>query len=388
MITPIRRRRLRWAWAPTAILLVSLLNTAFSAGPVLLKRSEGVIGPAFVVFSPDGRWIAANIPNHGGGAGHCGEILVWDFATKEKVATYTSQPDEETGTSFLALVFSPDSRLLATTETGGRVCLWDGSKGWRDAAAREVFPPEPGRNGSMRSSSTVFGTPVAFSPDGTLLAVPRRNAAGRSELVKIVRVDTGEDVAELDAHGSVQFADEGKGLVVTGPIPARKGHFVRFWNMETFEEVGPPLRVEPPPGFGKRLAAAHTVLSPLENMLAVTTGATGMNWEVRLYELPSRRAATLVINPHLMLFPSFSPDGRLLAVSTQRSPGDPAAVMVWDLTTRVWRRFDCPAEIAMQNITCYNTKFSPDGRYLAAGLWHPSAAVCIWDLQDDATTGR
>ena len=49
----------------------------------------------------------------------------------------------------------------------------------------------------------------------------------------------------------------------------------------------------------------------------------------------------------------------------------------------------CPPEVAEQNLACYNAKFSPDGRYVAAGLTHPQFAVCIWDLQAaEASTGE
>ena len=85
---------------------------------------------------------------------------------------------------------------------------------------------------------------------------------------------------------------------------------------------------------------------------------------------------------------SFSPDGRLLALTTHHGPNDPAAVLVWDLRARKWRRFDCPSKIAQQNVAFWNAAFSPDGRYLAGGPTHPQVAVCIWDLEAESDTDK
>ncbi len=364
MNRPARWRPLRCTWVYTVLLLGLLHNAAFSDDPVCLGTSEGKARLTIVAFSPDGKWLAAWTGV---------EIVLWDFATKEKVATLTA-PNE---VKFNEIAFSPDSERLVYLQDTGRVGLWDGSAGWTDATEREVLGRRIGSDGRLLSGSGE----MAISPDGTLLAVSR----GSENVVRIVEIGTGKGAGELDVDclvDSIQFADEGKVLVVGTPGYARHRPLVQFWNMETLT-AEEPLRIQNPPRT-KPGCLSCAVLSPTEEMLAVRLGGHVLTTvEVRLYELPSRRWVTLASNPRITDLLSFSPDGRLLAVPIYHGPGDPAAVLVWDLTAKTWRRFDCPPEVAQQNAGFWNSAFSPDGRYLAGSLIHPEVAVCIWDLQAD-----
>jgi WD40 repeat protein len=358
---------LRFFWVYTLLLLGLLLNTALPDDPVCLDKSEEYRSPAFVVFSPDGNWIAA-MTNE--------EVLVWDFATNEKVAVFT-KPHEE---RFVSIAFAPDSRHIAYLDAAGRVGLWDGSTGWADAPEREILGPLIGPDGQRLSSGARSGEDMTISPDGKLLAVPRVGG-----VIKIVEIVTGKDVGELAGRilDEPKFTNHGKTLLVDTSPSAREGWCMEFWNMESFE-AEKRLRIRPPRGVGKGYGIT-TALSPAEDMLGVVVGNANNITEVRLYELPSGRWSTLMkYQRRIICDPCFSPDGRLLAVPTERGPGDPAAVLVWDLIAKTWRRFDCPSKIAQQNIAFMNAKFSPDGRYLAGSLIHPEVAVCIWDLQEDA----
>jgi WD40 repeat protein len=67
-----------------------------------------------VVFSPDGRRLAATRDRNNGG-----DVLIWNPATKENVCTLETAFDGATDLSF-----SPDGKLLAGGDDAGGVRIW------------------------------------------------------------------------------------------------------------------------------------------------------------------------------------------------------------------------------------------------------------------------
>ncbi len=360
----------------TVVVAVLLQRSVQGKEPVCLDKNTAKNGTAVVRFSPDGKWLAARTGP---------DIILWDFATRERVATFsrpyeTTQPGSE---GYKAFAFSPDSRSIVSTDTEGRVCLWDGSAGWSGATQRQILAPKTRRDGTRVSDGAGGSESAVFSPDGKLLAIPR------GDRVKIVEVATGAEVGQLGPVRTMhdpQFVAQGARILVHTSPSARQGWFIELWNAET-REPEERLRVVAPRGVGQGYGLT-TAVSPAEDMLAVVVGNLNHTHEVRLYEVSAGRWTTLASNPRFMPHPSFSPDGLSMAVSTERSRYNPAVVLVYDLSARKWRRFECPAEIAQQNIACFSTAFSPDGRYLVGGLYHPQVAVCIWDLEEDTDKNR
>ena len=316
------------------------------------------------------------------------EIVVWDFATQEKVATKPYEavkPSHAEG--FAAFAFTPDSHAIVYADEGGRVCLWDGSAGWADGAERELVGQLLNED-SEPISAQVGGKVIAISPDGQLLAVPR-GTGPRTGKVVLVEIATGREIGQLEiARGvdSMLFAEEGKTLIVSTPGNTKRLPEVQFWDMDTLTPRE-PLRIVKPPVV-KSGVTNCVAMSPTEKLLSVGLNCMELITEIRLYELPSLRWTRLASNPRFVPFLCFSPDGRWLAVPTCHTRYEPAAVLVYDLSTRKWRRFECPEEVAKQNIAFWSTAFSPDGRYLVGGLYHPQVAVCIWDLEEDADKSR
>jgi WD40 repeat protein len=136
--SPDGRTLVVWVWGDACSAFLVEADTG-----KVLHRLEGVRGPPHTAaFSPDGRTVAVEAN---------GALTLWEVASGRSRGRLTAG-----GKSVASLAFSPDGRLLAS---GGYqeppVNLWD-------LAAGEVV-------GRLRGDMGVG--PVAFSPDGTRLAV-------------------------------------------------------------------------------------------------------------------------------------------------------------------------------------------------------------------------
>src|SRR5689334_2642642 len=131
----------------------TLVATAAGEGGVRLYdartgaflRTLGGLGDRSVVFSPDGRTIAA--------AGfHMDKLQgVFDVASGRRVLALAGHTEWEVD----AIAFSPDGKLLASTGTDKQILVWDLTTG----RIRHQLKNQPERSPS-----------IAFSPDGSTLA--------------------------------------------------------------------------------------------------------------------------------------------------------------------------------------------------------------------------
>jgi WD40 repeat protein len=135
---------------------VQLWEVASGREQVTIQPKQEGGGVDRVIFSPDGRYLAAR-------AG--GKILVWEVETRKLVATL---PFGGYGPP-LCLAFSPDGRLLAAGGDylqwyylfrGCRVVMWDTGTWQRHSEVKGRIDP---------GSDTVWS--LAFSPDGSRLAL-------------------------------------------------------------------------------------------------------------------------------------------------------------------------------------------------------------------------
>lgn len=162
----------------------------------LTPKSVGdhlVSGP--ITASPDGTWFAT-------GNWRGTNVTVWEMATAEPVKELVVKGNAK-------VLFSPDGRWLATV-SDEEYRLWK-TGSW-----------EPGLAIPRKPTSALFGR-MAFSPDGRILAVLQ----GRNSQVRLVSVQTGNELATLETGPPLCFASNGTLLATAG----EDLHSVFVWNL-------------------------------------------------------------------------------------------------------------------------------------------------------------
>jgi WD40 repeat protein/serine/threonine protein kinase/DNA-binding SARP family transcriptional activator len=386
------------------------LHRAVKRSRLVRPVPQGGFGLA---VSPDGRRFVTSGSDPGDST-----ATVWDAKSGKELLTLTG-PD----VGPMAVAFSPDGRLIATTHNDGTVRLWDAVTGKELDVLRghkgPVSQPAFSRDGrwlvtggedrtvrvwdvaARAQEMTLTGhtdltASAAFSPDGSRLA-----SASMDGTARIWDLTTGGTPVTITRHEwavrDVAFSPDGTQIAT-----ASSDGFVRFWNarsgahVRTFAGPVPFDAVDYSPD-GTRIAAVGTDgIARVWNAdtgrelltLAGHTGGgvnvaftpdgdrlltAGLDDTTRLWDVSptgGRDWLTVPTAERIFTGVAFSPDGTRFA-----APAEPRGVTIWDARTG--------KEVI--TLTGHDAKlttvaFSPDGTRLAAASGETSAPP-VWDVQ-------
>lgn len=250
-----------------------------------------------------------------------------------------------------AVAYSPDGTLLAVA--GREVRLWD---------VRDPWQPRPA--GPPLGNPTGYSGTLSFTPDGRTLAVGGRE--GKVWLWDVSRPAAPAPLGEPLAGGtgtiqSAVFSPDGSTLAV-----GSEGRTVRLWDTREPARPRPTAELAEPTNYVYSVA-----FSPDGHRLAAGT----VDRQVLLWRIPEgggapRHEATLRGPGSYVMSVAFSPDGHTLAAGT----GD----------RDVWRwRVDGPGPVSTgapltgPSSYVYALSYAPDGRTLAAAS--TDGTVWLWD---------
>jgi WD40 repeat protein len=329
-----------------------------------------------LAFSPDGALLATGIETSI--VSPDDEIQLWDVATRKPVTMF----DAGTDTSVKAVAFSPDGRLLAVStenplilEEGKGAELWDVSN------HKLITRFLDGTGNSLG---------VAFSPDGTMLAVAGTGGAfqlwdlAARTLITALSVSTSSpvDAVAFSPDGSLLAADTDDGTqlwdlatrTMIAALPASTGNSV---NSVAFSPDGTLLAVGTGSGtwlasLAGRAASSSTaglpssIVSNAKDTMAFSPDGTllaaGISGGTRLWDVATAKlVTTLPVSAHHSINAvAFSPDGALLAVGTSNGQSR-GTVQLWDVAARkLVATLPATARDSVNAVA-----FSPDGTQLA-----------------------
>ncbi len=366
-------KKIAWAWM-IGIALALVPGVSKVAQPVARETSCPpkepntfcilLGGESSVTFSPDGQWLAAVFGRYDPISGFvCNIIRVWRTADWQLAYEIELQPYD----CVQEVAFSPDSTILAFISNDRIIRLWDVS---RQKEIRTLYLPP-----------TAFGypgpLPIAFSPDGKLLASAtcmggQTIFCNKADLI-FWNTTTGAVVrhipfAHLGFITDIAFSPDGK-LVATASDDFFSG--VRLWEVATGHRVQDL--------FLKGAKYARIAFSPDSRLLA----AVNISGMLFVGEVASGRQLAFIREFGGNDDIEFSPNGQFLVGGFNQGPvGKEHQLTIWKVGDwQVARFLTMPWDRDPDSLA-----FSHNGELLAVGEWsfmeNQESWVRLWYVGD------
>ncbi len=241
-----------------------------------------------------------------------GDVGWLNFAIAQRSPYHLATLEATCEEHITPLAFSPDGRLLAA---GSRTSAFSPSvlSVWDVASRREIAAWEP-------HSNTVMS--LAFSPDGTVLV-----SGSWDRTIRVWDVASKEAIAVLEGQGglidAVSFSPDG---AILASDDVRGNGAVSLWDTAVWQRIA---TLEAP----RHRTVYHVMFSPDGRVLAVSTSFGRLN----LFDVVSGERIETLANPGAVNYSAFSPDGRVLAV-----PSSLNRIELWDTSSFTSRRSRIP----------------------------------------------
>jgi RNA polymerase sigma factor (sigma-70 family) len=372
------------AAASRASKLIQLLETAtgklLHTIRVVGKRQD--VGP--IVFTPDGKTLIS---------GHADAVVrLWDTASGSLVRAFRAHRGLAEAVSALAL--SRDGRALATTinshiDGDHAVRLWDTATGKplvrhpgpEQGIGRVVFSPDSKQVATASWEGAIHVWEAAtgkllrhWNRHGTLAFTPRSDAllcGGWTDgTVRVLDLTTGKEARLFSAHAqgirTLALARDGRTLVTTG-----NDGFLRLWDVGTGRQLH---------DFGgkQKSFVFQLALAPDGSQVATIH----QDHVLRLWETATGKLVREQQEQSDCGSVAFSPDGKLVATTVTGIGGSPALIRVCEAATgrEVWR-------LQGDGDPLDTMAFSPDGRTLIWGGQH-RRELNFWEVATGRLRGR
>jgi WD40 repeat protein len=281
-----------------------------------------------VSFSPNGKLLATSDTD--------GEIHVWQVVDAQPLVTFKGHTDW-----VQSIVFSPDGQILASGSGDSTIRLWDVNTG----CCLKILQ---GHEDWIWS--------IVFSPDGQTLA-----SGSADKTIKLWDIVTGQCLKTLEGHTdwvySVAFSSDGQILA-----SASQDKTIKLWDIVT----GQCLKTLEGHTDCVRSVVFTPVYeaSPNQTLVSGSSDKTLKIWDV----VTGQCLETLQGHTNWIWSIAFSPDGQMLV-----SGSEDKTVRVWDVGTR-----QCLKTLYGHTNWVWSIAFNPDSHTLASG--NTDQTVRIWDI--------
>ena len=312
----------------------------------LYPRITGASGwTGEIIFSPDGRFLAAGF----------GNLLVVEVSSGQVI---TDLMKDKTGT-VISVAINPDGSILAAAGEDNRITFWETEN------FEQIGEPFGEASSAIQA--------IVFSPDGGILA-----AGSWDTSIRFYNTATRELINELpNLHKGrvydIAYSSDGKTL-----FSSSEDGTIIHWDLESigvaaelFPSVGGNVTVGSLSAYGKTLAVMN---EDNDIILYDTFSGQPISDPLQGHSQPIYRIA-------------FSLDGNTL-VSVDKY----GEINLWDVTTASMINtpqhvYDCSPEFYTN---CSDTifDFSPDGATLASSFCSEQSSIILWDTSSGQPIGE